>query len=74
MCLHHALLEMPQASVEAPSCIYLQDVGCLAGVLYGKVMTGCVGITDGSLHPLENGLWILGDVTFARVSGRVERV
>jgi hypothetical protein len=52
-CLGKSLDQIPCCSLEKPSNTYLQDVGQVAEQAYGTVMSGCIGLVDGSIHPLK---------------------
>jgi hypothetical protein len=51
--LHDILQNILAATTTCPPAMYLQQIGAIAGNLYGEVMRGCIIITDGSLHALE---------------------
>jgi hypothetical protein len=52
-CLDKSLNQILCCSLEKPLNIYLQDEGQVAEQDYGTVMSGCIGLVDGSIHSLE---------------------
>jgi hypothetical protein len=52
-CFSKSLDQILYCSLEKPSNTYLQDVGQVAEQVYRTVMSGCIGLVDGSIHPLE---------------------
>jgi hypothetical protein len=52
-CFGKSLNQIPCCSLEKLSNTYFQDVGQVAEQAYRTVMSGCIGLVNGSIHSLE---------------------